>query len=222
MVGSSLERKLRKEGFNNIVTRTSSELDLILNRYQDIIIKYYLYGKYLQMPTLKLKDHLSLAELNKKLTTATDLRIFKQWQILNAVANNPGVNADIIASLLGSTPNIVRRYVRLYNKFGSDYLSHLQWGGRREARSNMSFLEEKDLLKNIAEKSLRGEILTARDIQEEVEKKVNRKVSQDYLWDLFKRHGWKKKTPRPRHPLQDIAAQDLFKKNSPMFWQPTL
>jgi GDP-L-fucose synthase len=28
MVGSSLERKLRKEGFNNIVTRTSNELDL--------------------------------------------------------------------------------------------------------------------------------------------------------------------------------------------------
>ena len=28
MVGSSLERKLKKEGYNNIVTRTSSELDL--------------------------------------------------------------------------------------------------------------------------------------------------------------------------------------------------
>jgi GDP-L-fucose synthase len=28
MVGSSLERKLRKEGYNNIITRTSNELDL--------------------------------------------------------------------------------------------------------------------------------------------------------------------------------------------------
>ena len=28
MVGSALERKLRKEGYNNFVTRTSSELDL--------------------------------------------------------------------------------------------------------------------------------------------------------------------------------------------------
>jgi GDP-L-fucose synthase len=33
MVGSGLERKLRKEGFNNIVTRTSSELDL-RNQYE--------------------------------------------------------------------------------------------------------------------------------------------------------------------------------------------
>ena len=28
MVGSGIERKLRKEGYNNIVTRTSAELDL--------------------------------------------------------------------------------------------------------------------------------------------------------------------------------------------------
>lgn len=174
------------------------------------------------MPSLKLRDHLSLADLKNKLSTSTDLRNFKQWQILNAVAHNPGQKAEYIASILGSTPNIVRRYVRLYNKFGADYLSHLHWGGRRESRSNMSFSEEQELLNSIAEKSLQGKILTAKDIQQEVEKKVNRKVSEDYLWDLFKRHGWKKKAPRPKHPLQDIAAQDLFKKNSPMFWQPTL
>jgi len=34
MVGSGLERKLRKEGYNNIVTRTSSELDL--RKQQDV------------------------------------------------------------------------------------------------------------------------------------------------------------------------------------------
>ena len=28
MVGSGLERKLRKEGYNNIITKTSAELDL--------------------------------------------------------------------------------------------------------------------------------------------------------------------------------------------------
>lgn len=174
------------------------------------------------MPTLKLKNHLSLSELKQKLVAETDIRIFKQWQILNAVACNPGTIASVIASLLGTTPTIVRRYVRLYNKHGSQYLSNLQWGGRREARSNLTFSQEEGLLKSIAEKSLKGEILTAKDIRKEVEQKVKRSVSEDYLWDLFKRHGWKKKAPRPKHPLQDIAAQDLFKKNSPMFWQPAL
>jgi len=198
------------------------EKGLIPNRYQDVIIRHYLWDKYYLMPALKLKDHLSLSELKSKLFTQTDIRIFKQWQILNAVANSPGTKADVIACLLGTTPTIVRRYVRLYNKYGSEYLSHLQWGGRREARSNLSFLQEEVLLKNIAEKSLKGEILTAKDIRKEVEKKVKRSVSEDYLWDLFKRHGWKKKAPRPKHPLHNIAAQDLFKKNLQKFWQPTL
>ena len=38
MVGSGLERKLRKEGYNNIVSKTSSELDL---RNQAAVIKFF-------------------------------------------------------------------------------------------------------------------------------------------------------------------------------------
>jgi GDP-L-fucose synthase len=38
MVGSGLERKLRKEGYNNIVTRTSAELDL---RNQQAVNKFF-------------------------------------------------------------------------------------------------------------------------------------------------------------------------------------
>ena len=78
------------------------------------------------MRTLQLKDHLTLSALKEKLATAKDLRIFKQWQILNAVANNPGSNVGFIAALLGLTAAIVRRDVRLYNQFDSDYLVNLQ------------------------------------------------------------------------------------------------
>ena len=42
MVGSALDRKLRKEGFNNIVTRTSSELDL---RNQQGVNDFFAYEK---------------------------------------------------------------------------------------------------------------------------------------------------------------------------------
>jgi GDP-L-fucose synthase len=38
MVGSGLERKLRKEGYNNIITKTSSELDL---RNQQAVIEFF-------------------------------------------------------------------------------------------------------------------------------------------------------------------------------------
>jgi GDP-L-fucose synthase len=42
MVGSSIERKLRKEGFTNIVTRTSNELDL---RNQEAVNKFFAKDK---------------------------------------------------------------------------------------------------------------------------------------------------------------------------------
>ena len=38
MVGSAIERKLRKEGFNNIVSKTSTELDL---RNQAAVDKFF-------------------------------------------------------------------------------------------------------------------------------------------------------------------------------------
>ena len=58
------------------------------------------------------------------------------------------------------------------------------------------------------------------DIRKVVEKKVGQSVSDDYLWDLFKRHNWKKKAPRPQHPKKQQAKQEEFKKNSPSFWSP--
>jgi len=69
-------------------------------------------------------------------------------------------------------------------------------------------------------KALQGEILTAKDVCKEIEKQLNRKVSDDYVWDLFKRHNWKKKAPRPQHPKHNQIAQEEFKKNSPKFWNP--
>jgi len=38
MVGSGIERKLRKEGYNNIITRTSGELDL---RNQQSVLDFF-------------------------------------------------------------------------------------------------------------------------------------------------------------------------------------
>ncbi|MBX3242503.1 MAG: winged helix-turn-helix domain-containing protein [Chitinophagaceae bacterium] len=55
-----------------------------------------------------------------------------------------------------------------------------------------------------------------------VEHKVGRKVSDDYLWDLLKCNGWKKKMPRPRHPKRTLAEQQEFKKTPQPFGFPAL
>ena len=174
------------------------------------------------MATLQLKPHLSVRVLKQRMQKESDVRFFQKWQILNAVANHAGIKADTIALMLGTTTNVVRRSVQLYNQQGADFMQGLQWGGRREQRSILSLEEERLLLKSIEAKAMKGAILTAKEIKKEVENKVKREVSEDYLWDLFKRHGWKKKAPRPKHPKQDLQAQDVFKKNSPKQWHPAL
>jgi len=66
-----------------------------------------------------------------------------------------------------------------------------------------------------------GLILTMNDIRIIFEKEIGHEVSDDYLWDVFKRHNWSKKSPRPKNPEQDLEAQEAFKKNSRKSWMPS-
>jgi hypothetical protein len=49
-------------------------------------------------------------------------------------------------------------------------------------------------------------------IKTKAEKYSGRTVSDDYIWDLFKRHNWKKKSPHSSHPKADREKQDEYKK----------
>jgi transposase len=76
-------------------------------------------------------------------------------------------------------------------------------------------------MKSFEDEALSGDILTFRHIKKQVESRVSKEVSNDYIWDLFSRHGWKKKTPRQHHPKADKAAQEEFKKNFTKMWLPS-
>lgn len=70
------------------------------------------------------------------------------------------------------------------------------------------------LLLSWEQRALRGEVLTAAQLQPEVEAKVGQPVSRDYVYRLLHRHQWRKLGPRPRHLKADLQAQEEFKKNS--------
>ena len=78
------------------------------------------------MATLQLKPHLSVRVLKQRMQQESDVRFFQKWQILNAVANHAGIKADTIALMLGTTTNVVRRSVQLYNQQGADFMQGLQ------------------------------------------------------------------------------------------------
>ena len=174
------------------------------------------------MRILQLAPHLSTSELSGKLATCINIYQRSYWQILLSVSFNPGKKAEEYASFLGVTKSKVYKVVELYNKEGKDFTKALQWGGRRKATSFMSLKEEEEMMNGLKIKAKEGKILVAKHIRKIIEKKIGKEVSEDYIWDLFKRHNWKKKMPRPEHPKRNKAAQEEFKKNSPKYWQPNL
>jgi len=170
------------------------------------------------MKQLKIKDHLSNNELKQRIRKEKNAQQLKVWQCLYYIKNNKGVSASTVANIFVLSVHTVYKYVQNYNRNGVDAVILKHRGGRR--RFFLTLEKEKELLNSLSNKAAKGLILTMNDIRIEVESNVGRTVSDDYIWDLFSRHNWKKKAPRPKHPDQDIEKQNDFKKNSKKMWQP--
>jgi len=170
------------------------------------------------MKRLKILDHLSeqdFKELIRKEKNVSQLRI---WQTLYYVKTNYGVEAKSISDLFGLAVSTIYHHVQNYNKFGKEGVVLNSRGGRK--RFYLAFDEEKIILDSLYKNAKAGLILTMNDIRSVFEEKIGHSVSDDYLWDIFKRHNWSKKAPRPKNPQQDLEAQDEFKKNSRQGWKP--
>lgn len=171
------------------------------------------------MRTLQLVNHLSDAQLKEKLSLTAGKPEFSRWQILYLVQVGKLHSAAIISPLVNLSKPSIYKIVEQYNKSGVRGIKYTNRGGRR--RSLLSLDEEARLLDAIEQKASKGLIKTANDIRAMVEAKVGKAVSDDYLWDLLRRNGWKKKMPRPHHPKRSVAEQSEFKKNSLAAWLPS-
>ena len=172
------------------------------------------------MKVLKTYPHYTDAELKAIMNKQTQPRAFRDWQIIYSVQTNYGRKAEEFSKILGVSKQKIFNVIQQYNKHGKGWRTYDNWGGRREARCNMSLEEEKALLSTIEPDALQGRILIYQHVKKIVEKKLERKVSDDYIWDMFKRHGWTKKVPRPSHPKGSREEQEEYKKNSKKTWQP--
>ena len=84
------------------------------------------------------------------------------------------------------------------------------WGGRRN--SFLSMEEETSFLSPFVEKAKAGELVIIASLQESFEHKVGKEVPASTITRLLDRHRWRKIEPEPRHPDEDKAAQEAFKK----------
>lgn len=172
------------------------------------------------MRILKVIESHNSKELQEKIRSIKNYNDVIDWKIIESVKNNAGIGAAEIAKVFCVSVQKIYKVIQDYNNNGKSYKTDVQWGGRRQATSYLSFEDEKKILENFSKKALKGLIITAKDIKSEFEKIIGKEVSEDYIWKVFKRHNWTKKTPRPEHPKTDYEKQEEFKKNSMKIWQP--
>jgi transposase len=117
-----------------------------------------------------------------------------------------------VARMLHVAPRSVWRWLGQYNAAGPTAVIAQPRGGRRGA--HLSLDAEAEVLHRLRAQALRGEVLTASDVRPAVERALGRPMSRSYLYDLLRRHDWRKLAPRPRHPAADPAVQAAYKKTS--------
>lgn len=146
-----------------------------------------------------------------KMKEAKDPRQLQRWQIIYTALIRPR-RAEEIAECVGVSKSLVQKIIPNYNKAGAQAIEIKSSGGRYH--SYMTEKEEKIFLEPFYQKAERGELTTAKDIKLAYEEQIGRKVNKTTIYDLLKRHGWRKILPRGRHPKADIEAQETFKKIS--------
>ena len=95
------------------------------------------------MKILKTFPHLTDESVKTMMNSQTDIRAFKDWQIIYSVQTNFGKQAEEISCILGVKKSKVYNVVQLYNKYGKTWRSYDQWGGRRDVRCHLTLEDEK-------------------------------------------------------------------------------
>lgn len=152
-------------------------------------------------------------ELKEALKTVKSKGEFQRVQCmwLRALLNLP---AQTIAKAIGWSVSRVKQIQGRYFHEGVDAFLGPGRGGRR--RENLTPAEEKELLAHFVERAQTGGILVVSEIKRAYEQAVGRPVPKSTVYRMLSRHGWRKITPRPRHPNSDLEAQETWKKNCPI------
>ncbi len=170
------------------------------------------------MRSLHVAAHFTNLAVQKRMLESRNSTSHSRWQIIYLIQVGNMHSAELIAPLVNLSVHSIYKIVEGYNHHGSSALIYKHKGGRR--RALLSVEDEAVLFLSLENLASKGLIKTANDIRNVIEQKVGKVVSDDYLWDLLHRNGWKKKMPRPHHPKRSLKEQEDFKKNFPKSWSP--
>jgi len=163
------------------------------------------------MKELVASDAATVEALTARLKQAKTIAEFQRIQcvLMRAVTD---CSASQIAQVLGWATATVHITHSRWAKEGEAIFELKGKGGRRSC--NLTEQEEVEVLEPFFGQATAGNVLKVADIQAAYEARVGRAVPNSTIYRLLKRHGWRKVTPRLRHPKADMTARGAFKKTS--------
>jgi hypothetical protein len=162
------------------------------------------------MRPLKTNPHPNPEQYKSRMKLAKTASEFRHWQVLYLEATYR-VTAAYLSDTTGYSKAAVYRILQEPEK---RTLSKTKGGRKREL---MSVAEEKDMMKRFENLAIQGKVVNSKNIKKAVEAIAGRSVSEDYIWDLFKRNGWKKHLPAPN---QYNNTQTDPRKKPKTIWLP--
>ena len=103
-----------------------------------------------------------------------------------------------IGTICGYNPAYISNIIASYCNGGLDAIVGNHYKANRR---NMSFEEEAELLEPFLQKAEAGQIVEVSEILAAYEEKLGRPInSHGQIYNVLKRHGWRKIMPRSRHP----------------------
>jgi transposase len=169
------------------------------------------------MNRIHLSKALTAEQLKSRMQDSKNILEFKRWQAMYLIQKFNCTTQEV-ADILAVSKYTVSKWIYNYNHIGESGLCSHARGGRRTAI--LTWEEEEKLLSDLQNQAEKGLVVIIKDIKQKLERQLNRKLSKDYTYDLLHRHGWRKISPRPKHPKQNKETQEEFKKNSRICWMP--
>ena len=145
---------------------------------------------------------MDLEELQAFEKTIKDKRTYRRYLCI-WLKEAKGKTAQEIATEVGYHWRHVQRIQQTVRLHGVNGLLPQYHGGNSRLLSKEKELEVLN--------SVEGAI-TVHPILEAFSKAVGRELKDKTIYAILKRHCWKAKRPRPRHPKASSKAQQLFKK----------
>lgn len=158
---------------------------------------------------LKIAEHLSADELERRYRGAGDPVARSQWQILWLLA--VGQSTAQVAATTGYCRDWIRVIAHRYDQAGPAGV-----GDRRHrnpgAKRVLTAEQEQELDQALDGPAPDGGQWTGRSVARWMSTRVGRPLDPARGWEAMRRLGFTSGRPRPRHAKADLAAQEDFKK----------